>query len=400
MNVTLDGAFIRNRFERYREMRAAGPAQPVLMPDGLPVWLVTRYEDARVVLAHPALSKDSVRAAPLHERLGRERGTPPSGIAAVLGKHLLNVDPPEHTRLRRLVGGVFTQRRIEELRPAIQAHARRLLDDLACRDRVDLLAEFAFPFPLAVISDVFGIAEADQAPFRAWSDTIARGDDPAATWQSSLVMAEFLADLVARRRGQPGDDLLSALVRASDGAARLSGDEVVSMAFVLLTAGHMTVAHMLGNAVLALLDAPDQLAALRANPGLLPGAVEELLRFQGPSAATTLRFATEPVQLGEVTIPRDAFVVVALESANRDAQRYPDPDLLDLSRDASGHLAFGHGVHFCVGSVLARSELVVGIGAVLDRFPGLRLAVPREALRWRESMLFRGLEELPLVLGA
>lgn len=397
-DVVLDADFVRERFVRYQGMRESAPAQPVVMPDGLPVWMVTRYEDARVVLAHPAMSKDSQRAAPLHERLGRERGAPPSGIAAILSQHMLNVDPPDHTRLRRLVAGVFTQRRIEALRPLIEQHTQRLIRHLADHERVDLLAEYAFSLPLAVICDVFGLAEADRVHFRAWSDIIARGDDMPAAWQASVDTAELLSGLVAERRRRPGDDLLSDLVRASDGDARLTEDEVVSMAFLLLSAGHETVAHAIGNGIVALLDEPAQAEKLRADPALLPAAVEELLRFQGPGAATTLRFTTAPVHLGEVTIPKDSFVIVALESVNRDPGRYPDPDRLDLSRDASGHLAFGHGIHFCLGSGLARLEVTVGIAGLLHHFPQMRLAVPRDQLRWRSGMLFRGLEEVPLVL--
>lgn len=396
--VVLDAEFIRERFARCGEMRAAAPAQPALMSDGLPVWIVTRYEDARIVLAHSAMSKDSERAAPFHEALGRERGTPPSGIAAMLSKHLLNVDPPDHTRLRRLVAGVFTQRKIDGLRPGIEAHTESLLDRLAERESVDLLAEYAFPLPLAVIGDLFGLAEEDRARFRAWSNVIARGDDPKAAWTVSLDTVEFLSGLVAQRRERPGDDLLSDLVQASDGEARLSGYELVAMAFLLLSTGHEPLARAIGNSVLALLDNPDIAAKLRVDPGLMPTAIDEFLRFQGSTGATTLRFTTEPVALGEVVIPRHAFVIVALESANRDPARYPDPDTVDLARDASGHLAFGHGIHFCLGSRLARLELEIGIGGLLRRFPKLRLAVPREELRWRTSMLFRGLEEMPLLL--
>lgn len=396
--VVLDADFIDERFARYRTMRAAAPAQPAVMPDGLPVWLVTRYDEARIALAHPAMSKDSQRAAPLHERLGRERGRPPSGIAAILSRHMLNVDPPDHTRLRRLVAGVFTERRIDSLRPRIVHHAERLLDELAGHDRVDLLAEYAFLLPLAVIGDVFGLAEADRAGFRAWSDVIARGTDMSAAWRASVDAAELLSGLVAKRRRQPGDDLLSDLVRASDGDARLTEDEVVSMAFLLLSAGHEPVAHTIGNGIVAVLDDPARAATLRADPDLMPAAVEELLRFQAPTATTTLRFTTAPVQLGDVTIPKDAFVVVALESANRDPGRYPDPDTPDFARDTSGHLAFGHGIHFCLGSRLARLEATVAMNGLLNRFPHLRLAVPRERLRWRAGMLFRGLEELPVLL--
>lgn len=397
--VVLGDAFVRDRHTRYARLRREGPVQAAIMPDGLRVWVVTRYEDARIALADSVLSKDSRRASPLHDRQARQRGTPRARMPEALNAHMLNMDPPDHTRLRRLVGKAFTARRVELLRPRIEQITVRLLDELAGRDEADLLSTFAFPLPLTVICELFGVPEADRAQFRSWSDIIARYSGVEALGEASVAVAELLADLVALKRRSPAEDLLTALVQARDDDDRLDETEVVSMAFLLLSAGHETTAHLIGNGVFALLSNPDQLAALRADPALLPTAVEELLRYQGPGGTTTLRFTTAPVRIGEVEIPEGEFVIIALESANRDDSRFPEADRLDISREPRGHLAFGHGIHHCLGAPLARLEGQIAIGGLLARFPGLAFAVDTEQLKWRDSMLFRGLEVLPVKLS-
>jgi cytochrome P450 len=397
--VVLGDAFIRDRHTLYERLRHKGPVHAAVMPDGLRVWMVTRYEDARAALANPLLSKDSRRASPLHDRQARERGTPRARFAEALNAHMLNMDPPDHTRLRKLVGKAFTVRRVELLRRRIEEITEDLLDELAGRDEAELLGAFAFPLPLTVICELFGVPEAERARFRSWSDTIARHSDSDAALEASFSVAELLSGLVARKRRHPADDLLTALVQASDDDDRLDEVEVVSMAFLLLSAGHETTAHLIGNGVLTLLTNPEQLAALRADPALLPIAIEELLRYQGPGGATTLRFTTAPVRMGELEIPEGEFVVIALESANRDQARFDDADRLDIGRTPGGHLAFGHGVHHCLGAPLARLEGQIAIGRLLERFPGLAVAVDPQHLKWRDNMLFRGLETLPVRLS-
>jgi cytochrome P450 len=395
--VVLGEAFVDARHETYADLRAQGAVHRAIMPDGLPVWIVTRYDEARAALTSPVLSKDSDRAAPLHDRSARERGARRDRLAQAINRHLLNLDPPEHTRLRRLVGKAFTMRRVELLRPRITEIADGLLDTLSPGEQVDLLASYASPLSLMVICEMLGFPRSEQGVFRQWSATIARGSDPQAAAQASFAVAELLADTVAAKRRTPDDGLLSALVRARDEQDRLDETEIVSMTFLLLSAGNETTAHFIGNAVVDLLTHPDQLAGLRSDPALLPGAVEELLRHQGPAATTTLRFTTAPLRLNEVEIPEGEFVIVAIESANRDERRFDTPGRLDVTRRATGHLAFGHGVHHCLGAPLARVEGQVALERLLSRFPRLTLAVPADQLSWRPGMLFRGHETVPVI---
>ncbi|HEY4019680.1 MAG TPA: cytochrome P450 [Pseudonocardiaceae bacterium] len=396
--VVLGEDFIQDRQALYRRLFEEGPVREAVMPDGLRVWLVTRYADAREVLASPKFSKDSRRAAPLHDQQEQE-GVQRTFLAEVLTVHLLNVDPPDHTRLRRLIGKEFTARRVEQLRPWIEQVTDGLLDNMAGQDHVDLLGAFAFPLPVTVICELFGVPAADRERFRGLFNGIAFGASPDAIGRASEDMAAYLNELVVSKRSSQDDDLLSALIRASDEGDRLSEIELVSMSFLMLTAGFETTAHLIGNAVAGLLCNPDQLAALRADPALLPAVVEEVLRYAGPAGMTTLRFTTEPVVVGDVEIPAGEFVEVLLGGANRDPEVFDHPDSFDVRRKSASHLAFGHGIHHCVGAPLARLEGQIAIGRLLARFPDLALAVEPSALRWRNSVLFHGLEEVPLKLS-
>jgi cytochrome P450 len=314
--------------------------------------------------------------------------------------HMLNSDPPDHTRLRRLVATAFTMRRVELMRPRIEEITEDLLADLAGKDELDLIDDFAFLLPVTVICELLGVPHADRDEFRAWSTLLVSADETDAVMVAAQSMAAYLHQLIAAKRADPADDMLSALAQARDesGADQLTEPELVSMAFLLLVAGHETTVNLIANGMLALLRHPDQLAALRADPALLPGAVEEFLRYDSPVNHTTLRYTVEPVEIGDVTIPADEFVLVSLSSANRDGDRFPDADTLDVTRPAGGHLAFGHGIHFCLGAPLARLEGQIAIGRLIDRFPDLTLAAPPDELRWRNSTLLRGLESLPVRL--
>ncbi|HEY8373900.1 MAG TPA: cytochrome P450 [Pseudonocardiaceae bacterium] len=395
--------FWQDPYPVYRRLRQDSPVVCTQTQTGLRVWVVTRYEDARAVLTDPRLSKD-LRRRPY--RIGTvprdnvENQAPEEG--EILTAHLLNFDPPEHTRLRRLVSKEFTPRRVERLRPRVERISAELVAALAQRAReaadgvVDLLDGYAFPLPITVICELLGVPVEDRADFRAWSNALLDARPREEMLDATVAVRDYLQRLVAAKRAHPGDDLLSALVHTADAGDRLTEAELVSMAFLLLIAGHETTVNLIGNGVLLLLQHPDQLAALRADPGLLPGAVEELLRHDGPVSISTLRYTLEPVRIGDVEIPAGEFVEVALGSANRDERRFDDPDRLDITRPTSGHLAFGHGIHYCLGAHLARLEGEVALRDLLDAFPDLALAVPAEELRWRNSLLIRGLEELPV----
>ncbi|MGY5138122.1 cytochrome P450 family protein [Streptomyces nigrescens] len=377
-------------------LRDAGPVHRITGADGNPAWLVTRYDDVRRALADPRLSLDKKHAAP-----GGYRGF---ALPPALDANLLNMDPPDHTRVRRLVVKAFTPGRVEALRAPVRRIADELLDAMAERGRADLIADYAGPLPIAVICDLLGIPDRDRRDFLAWSDALITPDPsrPELMKQAIGAMLEFYTGLIGAKRAEPGDDLLSDLIAVRDDAAagedgdRLTEDELTSLAFLILFAGYENTVHLIGNAVLALLDHPDQLRQLQRNPAELPAAVEEFLRFDGPSPLSIRRFPKEDMEIGGVRIPAGESVLLSIASANRDPARFPAPDTLDRGRDLSGHLAMGHGIHYCLGAPLARLEAVTALDALLGRFPELRLGVPRGELRHRRALRARGLISLPV----
>jgi cytochrome P450 len=266
---------------------------------------------------------------------------------------------------------------------------------------VDLIAAFAYPLPITVICELLGVPPDRQADFRDWSTTIMAGAlaEPAVRVAAATALVGYVRQLLAAKRAAPADDLLSALVAVHEGGDRLSEDELTSMAFALLIGGHETTVNLIGNGVHALLTHPDQLALLRAEPARLPAAVEELLRFDGPVQVTMFRWTTAPVHVGATVIPAGALVVFGLLAANRDRSRIANPDVLDLTRADCPHLAFGHGIHYCLGAPLARLEGRIALGSLLARFPQLRLAVPATQLTWRPGLLLHGLTALPVILN-
>ncbi|GAB3898737.1 cytochrome P450 [Kibdelosporangium lantanae] len=338
----------------------------IQLAPGVGAWLVTGYAEARAAMADPRVGKDSTRLAEVFT----ERGAP--GYARIYRQpgmaNMLYTDPPAHSRLRGLVQRAFTLRRVEQLRPTVTAMADRLLDTIAGQAEVDLLAEFAVPLPTVVICALLGVPPEDQSEFRAWTNVFVSTAPIDEVRRASAEMNAYMRELVARKRAEPADDLISALV--VDDGDQLTEQELVAMADLLLTAGHETTVNLIGNGTLALLTHPDQLAALRADRGLLRAAIEELLRFDGPVSQATVRYTREPLPLGEVTIPANEIVLVNIDGANHDPRHYPDPDRLDITRPPAGHLGFGHGVHFCLGAQLARMEAEVAFTGLLDRFPG------------------------------
>ncbi|MFJ8916967.1 cytochrome P450 [Amycolatopsis sp. NPDC102389] len=377
-------------------LREEGPARKVRMPRGLETWIVTGYAEARAILSDPRVGKDPVAMRRLFERDGFDS----AGDSAVraLGGHMLNTDPPDHTRLRKLVNQAFTSRTVSRLRPRIEQITAELLDGIGDAERVDLLPAFAVPLPIRVICELLGVHAGDRPAFAKWSNTMLAWSTPEELQAAAAQMHAYLVELIEEKRAEPVEDLLSGLIHASDEGDSLSADELVAMAFLLLVAGFETTVNLIANSVFALLREPDQLAALRGNPDLLPGAVEEFLRYDGAIHLATIRFTKEPVPVGDVEIPADEFVLVSLLGANRDAERFEDPHRLDVTRSASGHLAFGHGIHYCVGAPLARLETEIALRGLLERFPALDLDAEPETLRWRESALVHGLETLPVRL--
>jgi cytochrome P450 len=377
-------------------LRDEAPVRHITNPRGISGWLLTRYEDCRAALNDPRLLKDAERTT---EVLGKSLGADSPYLhpaMRALDTHMLNSDPPDHTRLRKLVGKAFTPRTVARLRPRIEAITDELLDRMAGREVVDLIEDFALPVPMTVICELLGIDEADRPSFRRWVHTIVSSNPGAGVVPATEEALAFLDQLIDHKRAEPSDDLLSELVAVTDEGDRLSRSELIGMAMLLVTAGHDTTVNLIGNGTLALLRAPGQLAALRADPELLPGAVEELLRYDGSVQLATYRFTSEPVEVAGVRIPEGELVMVSLLSANRDGDRFEDPDRLDLTRKATGHVAFGYGIHHCLGAPLARLEAQIAIGRLVTRYGGLRLAVDPETLTWRSSTLIHGLDTLPV----
>lgn len=392
--VELDLDFFASPHRVYTRLRAEAPVQVVELPGGERLWLVTRYQDVRAALTDPAISKDGdeiIRAA-------RSKGIG-GAMRESLRTHMLNSDPPNHTRLRKLVAKVFTARMVEQLRPRITEIAEELIAAMAGREQADLLADFAYPLPLTVICELLGVDADDRDDFRRWTDALLGIGGYGRMRAAAGEMEAYLVASVARKREQPREDLLSLLVHARDGADALTEHELVSTAFLLLFAGHETTVNLIASGVLALLRDPDQLAAVRADRALLPGAIEEFLRFESPVNITSSRVTVATARIGGVEIPAGETVVVALGSANRDEQRFAEPDRVDITRSVNGHLAFGHGIHYCLGAPLARLEAGIAFDLLLSAFPEMRLAVDPQELAWRRSAHIRGLTALPVRLA-
>ncbi|MFF3070223.1 cytochrome P450 [Kitasatospora sp. NPDC057904] len=379
----------------YERMREETPVRRVVFPGGLKVWLVTRYDDARAVLSDPRFSKDVENA----RKAIKNSTTSNAGIAALameLVSHMLNSDPPDHTRLRGLVNKVFTARAVDRLKPGIETLAHQLLDTMADRPRADLMRDYAYPLPMGVLCELLGVPLPDREQVHHWA-AAGNSNDPARVMQALPSLLAYLRELIDEKRRAPGEDLLTDLVRTSDDSGGLTPQELVSTTFLLMVAGHETTVNLIGNGTLALLRHPLQLEALRADRSLMPAAIEELLRYEGPVNTASLRYTTEPVEIGDVLIPAHHTVAVALTSANRDARQFPDPTRLDITRSTVGHVAFGHGIHYCVGARLARVEAEIAFTALLDRFPHLRPACDPDHLPWHGTM-FHGLRSLPVHL--
>jgi cytochrome P450 len=390
-------------FPLYAALRARGPVHRVTLADGHAAWLVVGYDAARAALNEPRLSKD------MHAALASSNEVVAEGLPGpALARHMLAVDPPDHTRLRRLVAGAFSVRRIEDLRPHVQTIVDDLLDALAEAGpdaTVDLVSGFAFPLPFTVICELLGVDDDDRDELgrrliALLSPTSTMAEYEAAKRASDAVVAMLVA-LVETKQQTPDDRLVSALIRARDGEERLDQRELLSTIFQLIIAGHDTTSALIGNSVVALLRHPAQLADLRANPDRIPVALEELLRYDAPVPHSTFRYAAAGFDLGGHTTPAGAQVIICLASANRDETRNTEPELLDIDRPDTRHLAFGHGIHFCLGAALARMEANVALESLLRRFPQLRLAGRDDELHWGhgDGLVLRGLTELPVVAG-
>jgi len=388
-----DPGMLADPYPYYHRLRETDPVHR--SPFGY--WVLSRHQDVDALLRDTRACSDF----PHDDAWARHRGGPDSPIVRSTMLWMMMKDGDAHRRLRSLTGQFFTARAVQLLRPRIAAVIDGLIEEVG-EGRIDLVRDLALPLPIMVIGELLGIPRADRAQCRAWTDRIGRVVDPivtpdmrAAMNQALTEFSAYLAGQVQARRANPGQDLLSALVRMDDSSDRLTDDEIVANVLLLFNAGHETTVNLIGNGMLALLRHPEQLALLRGNPDLISQAVEEISRYDSP-VQIAARIMTADIELGGTTIPAGAKVMVIYGAANRDPARYADPDRLDISRTGVKSLAFGGGPHFCIGAPLARLEVAMVFTALLERYRSIELAAPE--LSWRANFNLRGLKELPLTM--
>lgn len=394
-----DPAVRADPYSTYRYLREHSPIVGVKRALVGQVWYISRYADVAAAFRDPRLVSDRVNVG---DGKGHLRWFPKS--IRTLSRSMISTDEPEHRRLRSLVHLAFTPRMVEALRKGVEAVVERLLGEMAAKREVDLIADFALPVPLTIICEMMGVREADRVGFHHRTNRFLELTDAGPLGvvtglSNTMAMIKFFRRLVAEHRLEPRGDLVDALLAAEAEGDRLSEDEIVSMIFLLLLAGHETTINLIGNGMLALLEFPEQLARLREEPALIESAIEELLRYANPVEQVSPRFAREDLEIAGQVVRRGDVVACLIASANRDPAAFERPDELDLGRTPNRHLAFGMGIHYCLGAPLARMEGRLAINALLQRFPEIRLGVPRDKLRWRKSVHVHSLRELPLRLG-
>jgi 6-deoxyerythronolide B hydroxylase len=387
--------FIDDPYPVYARMRDDEPVSTAPSPHGFDMWTLARFEDVKASMTDPLLSRD-LRLAP-------------PGVVAYTGgsdlltnKNLLSVDPPDHTRMRKLVQSAFTGRRVKELEGWLEDLVDRLLEGMQGREQVDLVHAFGFALPLTVITRLMGVPVADRPNFRRWMDGLVMSGAGSAAQarlrESQKNLAVFCKTLIERKRAEPGDDLMSALVQAMDSEQALTEEELIGVTFHLLIAGHETTVGLLTSGAMLLICHPEARAKVEADPSLWPTAVDEMMRYESP-LGVSLAITTEDVAYSGTTIPKGEVVASLLASANRDPRRYEHADTFDVARTDNPHLGFGAGIHRCVGALLALTEARIALPALLKRFPDLRLAIPERDLKWMPTPLFRQLQQLPVRLA-
>lgn len=400
-NNLFSGASSANPFPLFARLRSTGAVVPIPSRENThQTWMVTRMEEAIQVLKdHKRFTVDpsSVGAERRFFRLvSADRSETPSFFS---GRSMISVDEPDHMRLRGLVSKAFTPRYMQSLRPRIQQLADELLDTVQNQGHMDIVNDYAYPLPINVISEMLGVPANKREPIRAWSEALASGGpggDNKERREKIRAYSAYIAQLVAEKRQDPQDDLISQLIQIEEEGDRLDEAELLSMISLLIFAGHETTSNLIGIGTLMLLDHPDQLAMLKTDLSLVPAAVEELLRYNGPVTIPAPRTATQDLELAGQQIKRGDLIIIALLSANRDETHFTQPDEMNIARQLNRHLAFGQGIHVCLGAPLARLEGDIAFTTLLKRMPDLRLAVPRDAITWRATSNLRGLKALPV----
>ncbi|WP_339309652.1 cytochrome P450 [Paenibacillus sp. FSL k6-2145] len=380
--------FTHNPYPVYEKLRKDEPVFRVMFPHGEFGWIITRYEDAVQILKDTRFSKDMVR------RYGADN-------QSIFSNNMLFSDPPDHRRLRGLVQKAFTPKLVADMRSHIRDIADELLDNLPSQEKMNLIDDFAFPLPIIVISEILGVPLEDRDKFRLWSNTVidaSTAESAELFEQHAREFTDYLTAWFAKVRRDPGTDLISQLVIAEESGQRLTEQELLGVVSLLIIAGHETTVNLIGNGILALLEHPEQRELLIKQPELIHNAIEEMLRYNGPLEFSTSRWALEDIEFRGEHIAQGELVIVALGSANRDEQQFKDADIFDITREKSSHLAFGKGIHLCLGAPLARLEGEIAVSTLLNRFPNIQLQADVNELEWRPGMIVRGVKEIPVQL--
>lgn len=385
-------AFTPNPYPAYTQLRNEEPVARVLLPDGQYAWMITRYDDALEALKNQKFMKD-------YRKLYEEDD---SDYSSVFSKNMLFADMPDHRRLRGLVSKAFTPQMIAGMRDRIQEITDELLDEIGGQETVNLIDAFAFPLPIIVICEMLGIPTEDRDNFRIWSNSMIEGSNGAYAQDIQKHMQDFiqyLRDRFETVRKNPGEDLISKLIVAEEQGDQLTEKELYGVVSLLIIAGHETTVNFIGNSIMALIENPDQLALLKEQPDLIKTAIEETLRFNDPVEYSTSRWASEDMVFKDQAMKKGDLVIVILNAANHDPSQFENPDQLDITREKSKHLAFGKGIHACLGAPLARLEGEIAIASFFKRYPNAQLNINKDDLEWRTGMIVRGVRELPLLLN-
>lgn len=383
----------------YHAMRQETPIYRAIGPhSGNVIWFFTDYEDVQAILKDNRFVKDGYNRLPEPFRT-RFYGDNRDPVFAAINRHMLELDPPDHTRIRSLVHKAFTPRTIQALQPRIVEITHSLLDAMAAEPTCDLISSFAYVLPITVIAEMLGVGAENREKFREWTRLVViQSPSYEASQMAAMEFIQFINEQIDERQRAPKDDILSELVYAEEAGDKLDRVELLSMVFLLLVAGHETTVNLIANGTLALMQHPDQMQKLQANPQLIHSAVEEMLRYNGPVETPTLRFVVEPTvykghrfETGDILLP-------SLLAANRDPKVFPDPDTFDITRSPNPHVAFGFGIHYCLGAPLARMEATIALEALVKRYPNIRLNVPEQDLVWNDSLLIHGMQSLPVRL--
>lgn len=389
-------AFKSEAYSIYEELRKEKPVFQVKMPNGDTGWIISRYEDAVSLLKDQRITKSP------HSLMTSKQFKSLSPEIKMINNHLLSSDPPDHTRLRKLIQKAFTSKMINSLQPRIQKITEQLIDKMITKSKVDIIKEFAFPLPITVISEMLGVPVKDQDQFHEWSSAVLyafnRPDRFLEIHSKLIDFLTYLKDLVEQRRYEPKDDLISELIKAEEEGDKLSEEEIFSMIYVLMIGGHETTVNLIGNGIFCLLQHPEQLHMLKNDSSLINSTIEECLRFMSPVEFATNRWAKEDIHLHGETIKTNEAILISIGSANRDSEKFNYPENFDITRKKNEHIAFGQGIHFCIGFALARLEGQIALKTIFNRLPDLQLAVEPSQLEWQESFIVRGFKELPIRL--